>query len=146
VAHIFVERRHVSDEFRRLAALLDESPVPPGPAGECVPPFDVIETASSVEVIMDLPGVQPDAIQVVFSRNTLVIAGYKKSAACVDRADAAFHLAERTFGRFARFVQLTGAYEAGAATASLEAGELRVVLPRIDERRGSEIRISVRAD
>jgi HSP20 family molecular chaperone IbpA len=59
-------------------------------------------------------------------------------------ADAAFHLAERGFGRFARAVRLAGAFDAGRARATLNAGELRVVLPRIDERRGSEIRIPIR--
>ena len=58
--------------------------------------------------------------------------------------EAAFHVAERTFGRFARGVRLTGAFDVGRADARLRAGELRVTLPRIDERRGRERRIPVR--
>jgi HSP20 family molecular chaperone IbpA len=57
----------------------------------------------------------------------------------------AFHLAERTFGRFARAITLSGAFDAGRATASLAGGELRVVLPRIEERRGRDIAIEVTA-
>lgn len=115
----------------------------PAPAGECAPPCDVVETTTAIEVVMDLPGVAADAIQVVFARNLLVIAGRKLPAAC-EHAEAGFHLAERAFGQFARAIKLTGAYDAGAASATLTAGELRVVLPRIDDRRGREIRIPVR--
>jgi HSP20 family molecular chaperone IbpA len=57
--------------------------------------------------------------------------------------NAAFHLAERTFGRFARAVRISGAVDAGRARATLQTGELRVVIPRIDERRGQEIRIPI---
>ena len=42
-----------------------------------------------------------------------------------------------------RAIRLTGAFDAGKATATLSAGELRVMLPRIEERRGGDIRIPV---
>jgi HSP20 family molecular chaperone IbpA len=43
-------------------------------------------------------------------------------------------------------VRLTGAFDAARAVATLRAGELRVTLPRIEERRGREHRIPVRTD
>lgn len=138
-----MDRRELGEEARRL---LDELDVEGrrGTAGECSPPLDVVETASTLEILMDLPGVQPDAVQVVFSRGTLIIAGRKLPPGCAHR-EAAFHLAERAFGHFARIVRLVGAFDAGRAHASLSGGELRVVLPRIDERRGHDIRIEVQA-
>jgi HSP20 family protein len=145
VGRIFHERRDMGDDLRRLLDLLDEGPRSTGTAGECTPPFDLIETATSLELLMDLPGVTADAVQILFARNTLVVAGQKLPSACEHR-DAAFHLAERAFGRFARAVRLTGAVDGGRAQATLRGGELHVVLPRIDERRGAEIRIPVRTD
>jgi HSP20 family protein len=145
VGRIFHERREIGDDLRRLLDLVDEGGRSTGTAGDCSPPFDLIETATALELIMDLPGVGADAVQVVFARSTLVIAGQKLPAACEHR-DAAFHLAERAFGRFARAVRVTGAFDGGRAEAMLRGGELRVVLPRIDERRGAEIRIPVRTD
>lgn len=133
----------MGEDVRQLMDLLATSGDLQGVAGECAPPLDVIETAAGVEVVMDLPGVALDTIHVAFARNTLVIAGVKLPHACEHR-EAAFHLAERAFGRFARAIRVTGAYDAGAAEARLIAGELRVALPRIDERRGREIRIPVR--
>ena len=48
-------------------------------------------------------------------------------------------------GGFARAISLEGAYDTTRATAGLRDGELRVVLPRLEERRGVPIRIPVRA-
>jgi HSP20 family protein len=144
VARIYVERRDGGEDIRRLLAVLDEQGMVPG-AAECSPPVDVIETATAVEIVLDLPGVPVEAITVLVNRGTVVVAGQKKTGACEHRG-AAFHLAERSFGRFARAVRLTGAYDGGRARATLRNGELRVVLPRIDERRGRKLRIPVTSE
>jgi HSP20 family protein len=104
--------------------------------------MDVVETATGIELVMDLPGVSRSEITVVFSQGTLVVAGRKRPPSCAHRG-AAFHLAERSFGHFVRAVRLTGAFDAGNAQASLAAGELRIRLARIDERRGRDIRIEI---
>lgn len=109
------------------------------------PPVDVIETAVAIEIVADLPGVPLDAVRVTFTGNTLVVAGRKRAPRCAHR-EAAFHLAERTFGHFVCVVRCDMAVDAGRARATLRAGELHVVLPRIDERRGHEIAISIEAE
>jgi HSP20 family protein len=139
---VYLERRKMGDELKRLLALLDTEARASGEPGECTPPVDVIESATAVEIIVDLPGVSTDEVHLAFARGTLLIAGAKRASAC-GHSDAAFHLAERTFGRFARAVRIGGAVDAGRAQATLETGELRVVVPRIDERRGREIRIRI---
>ena len=130
------------DELRRLLDDLDAEARSSGVPGECTPPFDVMESAAAFEIVMDLPGVEHDGLHVAFSRGTLLIAGVKRASVC-SHSDAAFHLAERSFGRFARAVRLAGAVDAGRATAALSAGELRIVVPRIAERRGGQITIPV---
>jgi HSP20 family protein len=117
----------------------------PGARAECTLPLDVVETATTIELMMDLPGVAADDLSVRYIDNTLVIVGRKRPASC-EHSGAAFHLVERTFGRFVRAVRITGAYDAGRASATLRSGELRVTLPRIEERRGAELRIAVRAE
>ena len=112
-------------------------------AAECSPPLDVVETAQGLEVILDLPGVPASSLDIVFADNLLVIAGEKLPAVC-EHADAGFHIAERGFGRFRRAIRVEGAYDGGRAAASLARGELRVVLPRIEERRGVPIQSPVR--
>jgi HSP20 family protein len=152
VARIYFEHRLSGDIGRELralggdldqflAALGDEDPA--GPLGaEYRPPLDVVETADAIEIVADLPGVAKDALRVIFSRGAVIVAGRKNAPACEHR-DAAFHLAERTFGRFACVVRLAAAVDAGRAKATLAAGELHLVLPRIEDRRGRDIAIAI---
>jgi HSP20 family protein len=139
---IYLEHAEMSDELRRLVHHLQgEVKGIPGP-GEFDPPVDVIETADTVEVTADVPGLTADEVHLVFTQGNLLIAGLKRPAVC-RHADAAFHLAERSFGRFARVVRLGGAVDVGRARATLVAGELRIAVPRIAERRGGQIRIAI---
>ena len=137
MARIYVEQRDDGEALRRLAALLED----PGGQGECVPPMDVVEHEDRVEITLDLPGVPRDGIRVVYTRGAVVVTGRKLPRTC-ERA-IAFHLAERSFGRFGRSVTLSGAFDAGRARASLAGGVLRIVLPRVEERRGHDIPIEV---
>jgi len=146
VARIFLERRDLDDDLHRLFDHLTTADARSSPEVECRAPLDVVETPAGLEIVMDLAGVPIDAVQVIVAENTLIVMGRKNPAACEHEREAAFHVAERTFGRFARGVRLTGAFDVGGADATLRAGELRVLLPRIEERRGRKRRIPVRTD
>jgi len=125
----------LADDARRLLLELDaEIPGVAALKAECRPPLDVLETATSLEVVMDLPGVPAECLRLAIRRNTMVIVGAKLAAQ--SEADSRFHLAERSYGRFARAVRLAGAIDATHARAIATAGELRVTLPRLEERRG----------
>ncbi len=135
----------MDEELRRLFEQLTGIDTRPH-AAECRVPLDVVETSAGIEVIMDVVGVEADAVQVVIARDTLLITGMKRPAGCEHQGDATFHVAERVFGRFARVVRLAGAFDVARGDATLRAGELRVTVPRMEERRGREHRIPVRAD
>ena len=135
MARVYGERRELPAELLRL---LDTHPA----AAECTPPLDIIETEAGIEAVLDLPGVAGSSIEIVLSRNVLLVTGQKLPAVC-EHEDAAFHIAERSFGRFARAIAADGAFDAGRATATLANGELRVFLPRLAERRGAQIRIPI---
>jgi HSP20 family protein len=107
------------------------------------PALDVVETAAGIEVFVDVPGVVAEALRVLFKDGNLVVVGEKQAADACGPDGSAFHLVERSFGRFARVVRLSVAVDASQARAVLEAGELRVTVPRIEERRGREIVIPI---
>ena len=144
MARIYVER---SDRFpdEDLQRIFEQLRTRTDLGADCTLPLDVLETADGIELVIDLPGIAVSEVAVAFVQNTLVITGRKLPPVCEHRG-AAFHLAERAFGQFARAVRVSGAYDGGRAQATLRAGELRVSLPRIEERRGAEIRIPVRVD
>lgn len=132
----------LAEDARRLLLELD-SDVPGVSAvnTECRPALDVVETTTSVEVIVDVPGVAADSLRVAVRRSTLLVVGAKLAPAADD--SARFHLAERSYGRFARAVRIAGAFDGRRARATSHDGLLRVVLPRLEERRGQVMRIPV---
>ena len=64
MARIYLERREMNDDLRHLVDLLEADMQASGIAGEVAPPFDVIEVGNAVEIVMDLPGVDRDSLQV----------------------------------------------------------------------------------
>ena len=112
-------------------------------AGECMPGVDVFETEKSVEIVLDLPGVAADCVRVLFKAGVVLVVGEKERPDFSKRAPASFHLVERDFGRFARAVRVTAAIDGAKAHARLHHGELRIVLPRIKERRGSGLLVPI---
>jgi HSP20 family protein len=112
-------------------------------AGECMPVVDVFETDRNVEIVLDLPGVTADAIRVLFKSGVLLIVGEKERPDMSRRGPASFHLVERDFGRFARAVRVNTAIDGSQARARLANGELRVVLPRIRDRRGTGLLVPI---
>jgi HSP20 family protein len=107
-------------------------------------PIDVLETARELVIVADVPGVDAESVRVMFTGGALVIAGEKRAPGC-EAHKAAFHLAERTFGRFACAVRVSTPVDATRASALVRGGELRVTLPIVDDRRGREIEIDVKS-
>jgi HSP20 family protein len=130
-------------EDARLLLLELEREVPGASlaTGECRPSLDVVDTATAVEVVMDVPGVPASALRVSVRHNTVLVVGAKVAPGTPP--EARFHVAERSSGRFARGVRISGSVDASRARAFVEAGLLRVVLPRLDNRRGQAIAIPV---
>ncbi|MFI5177220.1 MAG: Hsp20/alpha crystallin family protein [Vicinamibacterales bacterium] len=131
----------LAEEARRLLVELDRDVPGAVGAADCRPPIDVFETANAVEVVVDLPGVAPESMRVAVRRDTVLVVGVKLAPPSDPRAR--FHLAERSYGQFARAVRLGGAFDANRARAVAAGGQLRVVLPRIDDRRGRILTVPV---
>src|SRR5689334_15591793 len=117
-----------SDEVRRVFHELGRVFGSESLAGECVPPVDVFETDDSLEIAVDLPGVDPAAVRVLGKGDSILVAGEK--AARRVRGESSFHLVERGYGRFARVVRLARACDTSQARARLADGELRVTIPK----------------
>lgn len=127
-----------ADELRRAGR--DDEERRQRTTADWLPPTDIIEHADGLEILMDLAGVG-DQLRIAIIDRTLVVSGEKSTGPC--HAGAAFHVAERTFGRFQRAIPLRLPFDAGAIRATLFQGELRIVVPRIEDRRGREIVIPI---
>jgi len=130
-----------ADEVRRVFAELGRAFGAESLAGECAPPIDVYETDDAVEIAVDLPGVNRDAVRIMSKGDTVLIVGEK--APRLAGRDSSFHLVERGYGRFARVVRLNRACDTSQARARLVDGELHVTVPKVPERRGKTIPIAI---
>lgn len=141
----FPEVNELSEEVRRVFEEFDRLHAAGGHVVSSIysPALDVVETDTSVEVRVDVPGVAASALRVLVKHGTLVIAGEKLATEPVGADGSAFHLVERGFGRFARVVRLNIAIDASRAAAVLRAGELCVTIPVIEDRRGREILVPI---
>lgn len=139
------ESGELGDDIRELFEDLTRSlgSDPSAYPGQCRPLVDVFETDTAVELVVDTCGVPARALRVLFRGGVVIVAGEKAPTSTMP--DAAYHLVERDFGRFARAVRLSGAFDVARARATLDLGELTVVLPKLLERRGRAHRVPVTA-
>jgi HSP20 family protein len=137
------ESTELADDIRELFEELSRT-LPPSrrAAGECHPSLDVLETDQAIEIIVDVSGIPAEALRILFRGDVLVVAGEKAPTPPTDQQT--FHLVEREFGRFARGVRVTGAFDVHRARATLREGVMTIVLPKLDEdRRGRPHRIPI---
>lgn len=135
------EAAEFEDDIRRAFLDLGKTFGAESLAGECMPAVDVFESDDAVEIVVDLPGVDPNAIRVLAKHDTVLIVGEK--AARRARVESSFHLVEREYGRFVRTVRVLRACDTRGARVELAHGELRISLPKIVERRGHAVRIPI---
>src|ERR1041384_4304572 len=130
-----------SDEVRRVYLELGRAFGSESLAGECAPALDVYETDDTLEITVDLPGVDASAIRVIAKGDSVLVAGEKSARRT--RAESSFHLVARGHGRFSRVIRLGRACDTAQAKATLTGGELRVSIPKISDRRGRSVSIAV---
>jgi HSP20 family protein len=129
-----------ADEIREVFTSLGRSFSLESLAGECSPPIDVYETDDTMEVVADLPGVTAASLHIIAKGDGLLVAGEKAPRRT---RESSFHLVERGYGRFARVVRLGRPCNTSSARATLTGGELRISIPKVDDRRTRRIPISI---
>jgi len=140
------ESRELVEDLRQVFADLSATLGPHQRAysGEYHPSLDVVETSDAVEIVVDVAGVPREAVRVLFRGDVLIVAGEKAPPPTASEPN--FHLLERGYGRFARAVRLSGAFEIGRARARLATGELTIILPKRVERRGQAQTIPIQTE
>ena len=128
---------------RLLMALQEASEMVAGEAGAAwLPAVDLCESEACVTVSVELPGVRAEHVQVALTGGELRVRGRKRKGA--PRGVISHLCSERSFGQFARTIQLRWPVRKDAATAELRDGVLTIRLPKLEDRRGVEHRIEVK--
>jgi HSP20 family protein len=105
------------------------------------PALDVVEENDNFLVKIDLPGLTKDDVSVTIQNNFLTIKGERKHE--VEKKEANFHHRERVYGSFARTIELPTRVESGKVEATFRDGVLQITLPKSEEAKPKEIKVSV---
>lgn len=139
-----LELQRLRDRVGRLFAALQEATIAEEPlaSGAWAPPVDLCEATDAIYVRAELPGVKADQIHVGLTNTQLRISGEKKRRVARNRIVS--HLcSERSYGKFSRIVPLRWTVNVRKATAQLANGILLIRLPKIEDRRGAEVKLAV---
>lgn len=124
-----------------MSHLLDDMWLPFGDR-QTVRPFeaDVLELGDEIRVTAELPGVNPENLDVTLEGNVLTISGEKTNEE-EPEGGGRYHLMERRWGRFSRSFALPRSVDRDEVHATFEEGILTVRIPKTDDARRRRISI-----
>lgn len=93
------------------------------------PPLDIYATDNDIVIMMALPGVKPEDVDVTVEGDTVTIRGEFKPP--IENVDYAVQ--ERTYGPFRRVVTLNVPVQADKSEAAFKDGVLTLTLPKAEE-------------
>jgi HSP20 family protein len=95
--------------------------------------------AESVVVTAEIPGVDPEQLEISVVNETLTLSGERNLAELAEGEK--YHRRERGYGRFSRTVQLPFRVAADKVEASFTNGILQISLPRAEEDKPRKIAV-----
>ncbi|MEX0703811.1 MAG: Hsp20/alpha crystallin family protein [Planctomycetales bacterium] len=104
-----------------------------------VPRVDVTETDNEVLVFLEVPGVDPELVDVTLAGNMLTVRGEKLATPRDERTVA--HAIERSAGRFCRAIPLPVPVNADQVSAEAKEGVLTIRMFKAERARARQIRV-----
>ena len=111
-------------------------------AASWVPPVDVLEEKDHIRIVLELPGVKPEDVNISLEQNVLTISGTKQQQA--EERTERVHRYERTYGAFERSFTLPASVDAQNIKASYENGVLTVTLPKTEKAKPRQIPVETK--
>jgi HSP20 family molecular chaperone IbpA len=105
-----------------------------------VPRVDIYETQDNVVLLVDMPGVAPDGVDITLEKRTLAIRGY---AADQQHQNYRQVYAEYGVGDYERIFALSEDIDRDSIEASQKNGVLRLVLPKAAPAKARKIQLKM---
>lgn len=112
-------------------------------SGEWYPKIDVVESASAILILAEVPGIAASDLAVEVEGGIVTISGDKRPSAPPRTGRPRHHCVERGRGRFRRRVRLPSPVNSHLGRARLADGLLTVEFPKIQEQRRRALRLEV---
>lgn len=136
----FVELRHAMDRILERMPILEWPELEEG-GRRFLPTVDVYEEDDEIVVTAELPGMDPDDIDIQLSGNELSIHGEKRES--TDSTDGGMHHCERRYGVFTRRIELPSSADTDKIKAEQQDGVLTIRVRKRPE--ATSRRIDVRS-
>lgn len=117
-------------------------PARAGVFGARVPAIDVYEEGDTVVVEAEVPGVDPEKVEVSVENNVLTLKGESEKKTEVD--EKGYYRKEVRRGSFYRQVSLPARVQGDKAEANYEKGVLKVTIPKAEAEKGRKIEVKVK--
>ncbi len=100
-------------------------------------PVDAYGTENELVLMVSIPGVDPDDVQITIEGDTLTIRGEIKPPL----ENVSYLLQERRFGPFYRQLQINVPVQADKAEATFDKGVLTLTIPKAEEVKPRQIKV-----
>jgi len=114
----------VFQDFSRGFSLLTSS----AGLADFIPRVDVDEKDDSIEVTAELPGLQPDDVEISLEDNLLTIRGEKEDEH--EEGNGNVRMRERVYGTFLRTIELPRGIDPSTIEATMSNGVLKLRIPK----------------
>jgi HSP20 family protein len=112
----------------------------PGQTGSWVPALDVYETVDKFVVTVELPGIEPEDVEVSVEDSTLTIKGQREFF-YKDATEDSFQRIERRYGAFSRTLSMPTTADTERVEASFDKGILTIELPKREEAKPKKVTV-----
>jgi HSP20 family protein len=103
---------------------------------------DIFETADNIVLKAELPGIDPNDVEIRVEDNTLYLKGERKFEREVKEEN--YHRVERSYGAFARSFSLPNSIAAEKVVADYKDGLLTLTMPKREEAKPKTIKIDIK--
>jgi HSP20 family protein len=105
-----------------------------------IPRADIYDVEENIFVVLDMPGINENAIEIVLEKNILNVKGFAQTK---DRDNYSLVIAEYEPGDFERSFRISNGIDRDKIEASYKDGVLRLTLPRTEEVKTRKITVNV---
>jgi HSP20 family protein len=107
-----------------------------------IPSIDLSETEDSLIIKAEVPGINPEDMEISITDNILTIKGEMTQEDIEEKGD--YHRMERRYGYFSRTLELPCKIVVEDVRATYKKGVLSIIMPKCEQPSTREIRVNVK--
>jgi HSP20 family protein len=139
----FRDLMSIQNELNRLFGRTYAGEGAGGNSGSWVPAMDIYETEDRFVVHVELPGIEPESVDLSVEDSTLTIRGERSFY--TEANEESFHRVERRYGTFSRSLTLPQTADAERIDAAFDKGVLTIQVPKVEQAKPRRIQIKATA-